>query len=94
MTAERWRPIPGYPGYEASTEGRVRSKNGVLRAAATNRGALIVCASIGGITRSLTVARAVFYAFHGIPSVEGQIGRFTGGQTDNRPENLYWKPRR
>jgi hypothetical protein len=27
---ERWAPVPGWPGYEASTKGRVRSADRVL----------------------------------------------------------------
>lgn len=31
MSAERWEPIPGSPGYEASTWGRIKGPRGLLR---------------------------------------------------------------
>jgi hypothetical protein len=98
---EEWREIPGHPGYDVSSLGRVRSvnrlvtySNGVTRfhpgadlRPSMSRGYHLV--SLSGI--SISVHRLVCPIFHGPrPSNNHQVAHWNGDRTDNRAANLRW----
>lgn len=101
---EVWKDIPSLPGYQASSEGRVRStariittSNGrsyelpgkLLTPTATRMGYWRFGA--GGKTASLH--RAVLEAFDG-PCPEGhEAAHNDGNRANNRPSNLRWATR-
>lgn len=104
MPVENWKPIPSYPGYEASDLGRVRSvdrtvktKNGVrrysgniLRPGRMLSGHLSVALGKG---KSVCVHTAVLAAFVG-PRPTGLEGCHNNGNpSDNRLSNLRWDTR-
>jgi hypothetical protein len=96
MPDERWRPIPGHKGYEASSLGNVRS---VPRTLLNGR-------RIGGVVLALQpdrdgyptvmlgrkrvrVARVVKLAFAG----PAEVRHKDGDRSNSRPENLVWGSR-
>lgn len=106
MTEEIWKAIPGHPGYEASSEGRIRSidrvvyasgrsperrrKGVVLKPALKSRGYLNV--SLGrGPGNTFRVYRLVCLAFHGEPPEgKGFVCHRDDNPGNNTPDNLYW----
>ena len=88
MADERWRPIPAHPllgippGYEASSEGRVRSPRQVLSPWPDRDGYPTV--KVGG--RPRRVAILVQLAFAGLP----QVCHLDDDRSNSRPENLVW----
>lgn len=89
--SEEWRAIPGHPGYEASSEGQIRSwARGavrVLKPFALPTGHL--CINLGRAHR-YSVHRLVALTFHG-PRPEGLIVRHLDSDpSNNRPENLAY----
>lgn len=105
MTAEIWKPVPGYERYEASNLGQVRSvarltSNGrrrqthILKPYTLSNGYMQV-----GIyaqpdrKRGMCVHRLVLMAFKGMPG-EGLEGCHNDGNpANNRLENLRWDTR-
>jgi|GEM_PF-1105324 len=94
MTTEVWRPIPGTRGYEASSEGRVRSPKQVLKRSDNGIGYQIVSIVFAdGRKHSVTVHRLVASAFHG-PRPEGyDIAHLDHDKTNNCPSNLAYQTR-
>lgn len=99
---EEWRPVEGYPGYEVSDLGRVRSwrsngKGGGFRAAPRvfspskkRNGYLQVNLWRDGVRSTFTVHSLVAEAFIG-PRPEGQECRHRDGdKSNNRKSNLLW----
>lgn len=99
---EIWREVPGYPGYEASSEGRVRSvdredtagrkvKGRILRPGVLQNGRLqvVLCGPHG--KKQIKVHQVVALAFHG-PCPEGMEVRHWPDRdiTNNRPTNLSY----
>lgn len=100
MADEIWKPIPGYPDYFASNEGRVASSKSrrlptcgdlfVLRPFGQD-GYARVHLSIQGRTRGRFVHRCVALAFHGEPTDSSMVvAHCNGDRRDNRAENLRW----
>lgn len=99
--SEIWKSVPGYPGYEASTEGRVRSlpRLGgnnrsyggiILRAAPGPRNSPYVTINIGRPQRTLRVHQIILLTFRG-PKPSGMwCCHNNGNKTDNRLENLRY----
>lgn len=103
---EVWKPVPGHPGFEASSEGRVRSLDRLVTQ--TNRwGSLMQrlekgqmlaqrvdrygYAKLGSKSLRETMAhRVVALAFHPNPAGKPQVNHLNGDRLDNRPENLEW----
>jgi hypothetical protein len=99
--AETWKPIPGYPAYEASDCGRVRSiprtehgrtyRSVVLSTRVSNSGYVLVnVRDADGERQTRTVHTLVLAAFTG-PRPRGQEARHLNDDpVDNRAENLVW----
>lgn len=98
---EKWRPIPGHEGYEASSLGRIRgvdrvlvSKNGVKRNWAGRIRKLSLDTSGYSVVwiqgRVWRVYLLVAKTFHG-PRPPGLVVRHLNGNSlDDRPENLAY----
>src|SRR3954466_7600146 len=92
--AEQWRPIPGWPGYEASSLGRIcsyRQKRPRIMRQVETRGypGGMLCAE--DRRRGRQVGIWVLEAFVG-PCPEGlECSHLNGDPWDNRPENLAWE---
>lgn len=100
MADEIWKPIPGYPDYFASNEGRVASSKSrrlptcgdlfVLRPFGQD-GYARVHLSVRGRTRGRFVHRCVALAFHGEPADPSMVvAHCNGDRRDNRADNLRW----
>lgn len=94
-----WRPVAGYPNYEVSSHGQVRSRprertrGGVLKPQRNSRGYWHVALCRDGETRRVRVHLLVAEAFHG-PRPPGQMARhFDDDQDNNRADNLVWGTR-
>jgi hypothetical protein len=90
---ERWRPIPGHKGYEASSLGRVRSVPRTLRDGRAAGGVVLAQQEDrdGYLTVKIRGKRCrvnilVQRAFAGEP----QVRHLDGDRENNRPENLAW----
>lgn len=101
MSAEEWRPIPGFDGlYEASSLGRVRSvlphPKGrtpalhVLTPALHRNGYLNVGLRRSGRRVVVGVHRLVCMAFHGLPAAGEEARHLDSDRTNNTAENLAW----
>jgi integrase len=102
QSPEIWADIPGYPGYQVSTLGRVRSrlKSGRghslrdepvnLSLIPTQHGYVKVSIRRGGIPEAVGVHRLVLLAFVGKPKGHLQCRHLNGVKTDNRLGNLCW----
>ena len=99
---ETWKAIPGYPSYEVSDCGRVRSvpreahgrtyRSVVLALRESNSGYLLVnLRNAKGERETRTVHTLVLLAFVGAPPRGHEVRHGPGGSTDNRwPENLSY----
>jgi hypothetical protein len=94
---EIWKPIPGYPGYEASSLGRVRSfcrkKGGeplVLSPQKMTSGYLKLTLRVQGASRQHAIHRLILSAFSGESFQGAEAAHLNGNRHDNRAENLAW----
>ena len=105
---ETWKPIPKFVGlYEASSLGRVRSVERVVRAGTGTRvaaakvlapythtsGYLAVKPCVDGKASPAYVHRLVCAAFHGNPCADQEVLHRDGSKTNNLPTNLRWGTR-
>lgn len=93
---EEWRTIPGFPHYEASSEGRVRNvRTGcILRPGTKPAGYQHVSLSDNGRMRAINVHSLVLSAFIG-PRPDGSECRHLNSEpSDNRLANLAWGTKR
>ena len=97
MPAERWKPIPGHRGYEASDLGRVRSVDRTLTDGRQAGGQVLAPTDdkdgyprvqVG--RRKMRVATLVALAWLGPPEVR----HMEDNRQDTRPEKLAWGSRR
>lgn len=100
--SEEWRPVIGFPLYEASSHGRVRSVdrlrthwaggqrkiNGRILKPIPNRGYLVV--KLGGPNMARGIHQVVALAFIGIPPDGHVVNHKDGIKTNNVPENLEY----
>lgn len=97
LTAEEWRPVPGYPEHEVSSLGRVRrirpsSRNhptGLLKFYTRTDGYVRV--SMGD--KGHYVHRIVLLAFVGPCPLGHEADHINSNRSDNRVENLRWLPK-
>jgi len=95
MTAERWRSVPGFPGYEASDHGRIVSRRRaspvVLKPRRMPNGYLTVALTgPDGHPRTMTVHRVVMLAFVGERPAGRETRHLDGDPANNRLTNLAW----
>ena len=94
MDADRMRPIPGYTGYFADSEGYIWSnlRNRWHRFSLhfSTKGYPIVRVLRNGTAVTKAVHHLVALAFYGEPEPGQQIRHLNGTRTDNRPSNLAW----
>src|SRR5262245_11949338 len=92
---ECWKPIPDFPEYEVSTNGRIlnRRLGHVLTGTVTRRGHRQV--NVRGSRRRMSVAvhRLVATTFLGPPPSGHVVRHLNNNKLDNRPVNLMWAPR-
>jgi hypothetical protein len=88
------RPIPDFPGYLASEDGRIWStRNGGrwLVGSTSTCGYVLACLRINGRKVSKSAHRLVAFAWLGLPPFDGAtVNHKNGIKTDNRVENLEW----
>lgn len=105
---EDWKGIPGFPGYEVSNKGRVRSFWGKGAKAAVHSKAPIILKqkldrstgrfnvilrSAGGARTTEKVHRLVLFAFVGSPGLGLESRHGPNGRLDNSLGNLSWGTR-
>lgn len=94
---EIWKDIEGYPNYQVSSEGRVKSlnynrtgKEKILKSRKKRNGYLEVTLCKDGKPKTFTVHRLVVQAFILNPENKPCIDHINTDCTDNRVENLRW----
>ena len=91
---EQWRAIEGFPDYDVSSCGRVRSRKNeeerILRPGTDPCGYYRVSLSNDGKQSTCKVARLVAQAFLPNPDGLSQVDHVNHILTDNRVENLRW----
>lgn len=100
LSVEVWKAIPEFEGYEASTDGSIRSYRNkfgpspqILRKSLTQRNYHCVTIFKGARStrRAHLVHHLVLFAFVGPkPSPTHQCRHLNGNKLDNRLENLAW----
>lgn len=95
LTMEEWRDITGYPGYQVSEFGRVRSrrraKMRTLELPQNYAGYRVVgLRTSDGQRKQFRVNRLVLEAFIGECPEGFQSNHRNGNKSDNRLENLEW----
>lgn len=92
MIEEIWKSIEGYPKYEVSNLGNVRStknnKERFLKPQKDKDGYLIVCLYKNNIRKCCKIHRLVGQAFIPNPDNKPEIDHINTDRTDNRVENL------
>lgn len=97
--AEKWKKVPGFPMYEVSTAGAVRSlwKEGdpapmKIRASYNGRPSIDLCTADGRRVY-VSVARIVALAFHRKPKPGEVVGYRDFDPANCRADNVYWTTR-
>lgn len=90
--SEAWLPIVGFPGYEVSDHGRLRSSRGrtprILRPRKHRHGYQTVCLRKDGRSFEHLVHRLVAVAF--VIGSGTWVNHLNGAKSDNRACNLEW----
>lgn len=91
---EEWRDIAGYPSYQVSNLGRVKSfqqgKTMILQPELTNNGYLRVRLYKDGKAKRFSVHRLVATAFISNPDGKPQVNHRDGHPLNNHVSNLEW----
>lgn len=94
---EIWKTIDGYPDYEISNKGRVKSlgndkkrKEKILKGFKIGRGYLQVHLCKDGKIKNYLIHRLVAQAFIPNPNNLLEVNHINEDKTDNRVENLEW----
>lgn len=103
MQSEIWKDVPGFPGYQVSNAGRVRSLprtvkrgnhtmniSGLILRFGTSMGYPFVNLRKDGKTVSVKVHKLVALVFVENPQQRPEIDHINTDRKDNRPENLRW----
>jgi hypothetical protein len=95
---EEWRDVPGCPGYQASSEGRIRGLAGRLIKPflrADGRRQFHIALGARHHRKKMMVYQAVALAFLGpAPKDKPEINHIDGLPTNDHPENLEWTDRK
>lgn len=86
------KPVPQYPKYQASEDGRIKGPSGKWIRPFPNKGGYLrfnVSLSNGKLTQT-SVHIAVCSAFHGPRPDERFAAHRDGDKLNNRADNLYW----
>ena len=97
---EQWLPIQGYPGYEVSDQGKIRSDRYCsivgftkIKQPITNaHGYLHIQLFKDKKPKNLTVASLVAAHFMSPPEVDSKIVHKDGNKENNHVSNLKWEP--
>ena len=94
--SEEWREIPGFPGYKASSEGRIMGKRGKITSGtiSTGTGYPVICLMVDGKQKTITVHHLVCTAFHGSRPLGKEVAHADGSRINNQSENLRWATRK
>lgn len=85
-----WLPVVGFPRYEVSSEGEIRSGKHILKPRPNSNGYLYLTLYREGERHTKRVHLLVAEAFYG-QRPPGMVSRHLNGvRTDNRAENLAW----
>lgn len=94
---EKWKDIEGYPNYQISSEGRVKSlsnnktrKEKILKSIKINSGYLCINLCKEGKIKHYLIHRLVASAFINNPDNLLEINHIDEDKTNNRVENLEW----
>ena len=97
MTQEEWRPIPGFPRYEVSSWGRIRSscwgRLHLLKLVMTgHKGQQYYAVSLclGPLVKRMRVHTAVLRAFRGFALLGQEARHLDGNRLNNNIDNLVW----
>jgi len=95
MIQEEWRTIEGYPDYQVSNHGRIKSfklcKEGKLMKMYLNRGyESCILTNKEGKGKYVSVHRLIAIAFIPNPNGYPEINHKNGTRYDNRIENIEW----
>lgn len=91
MVVEEWRPIPGWPKYEASNLGRIRGSRGIKTLQVDKNGYFVVNLREGKRNGYYAVHRLVCMSFHGDVPFEGaQVLHRNHDKTNCKETNLKW----
>lgn len=91
MPPEEWRPVPGHPAYEVSSEGRVR-KGGRVSTPGRNgrRGYRRISLSTGGQQQYVYAHRLICEVFHGPTPPGAVVAHGDGDPGNNATANPRW----
>jgi hypothetical protein len=91
---DTWVPIDGFDPYEVSDQGVVRNSNTgrILKQYDNGRDTIFVTLSRGGQKYSKSVRRLVATTFIGEPMEDDVAIPIDGDYSNNRADNLVWKP--
>ncbi len=87
---ELWKDIEGFENYQASSWGRVRSANGILKPYRNKKGYLKVGLMKGGKCHKKRVNRLVAIAFVENPNGYPFVDHIDGNKENNSITNLRW----
>lgn len=101
---EEWKDIPGFPGYQCSNKGHVRSFRGqgkaglletphILKPGDSPNGYRFVVLMKNGTRNNRRLHTLVMLTFVGPPPSNCQIAHNNGIKTDNRLSNLRYCPK-
>src|SRR4051794_37680931 len=90
MQSDFWRTVPGFPNYQVSRNGEVRSlvRNKLLAQVKSKRGYLLVNLYRDGRPKNFLVHRLVVTAFLGAIPLGRQVNHRDGDKSNNCVENL------
>lgn len=91
LPGEVWRPVPGFPGYSASSEGRIAGPRGIRRLTPVPAGYALISVITGGRHQTFCGHYFVALAWHGPkPSPAHTVAHDDGDPPNIRPDNLRW----